>query len=238
MTYVAVHSEPVPIHLELGSALELSDDELFELCVRNPHLRMERTAGGDLIVMTPTGWASGRRGAEVVGALRNWAREEGSGVVSDASAGFLLPNGAMRAPDAAWVLRSRLDEVPPEVRERFLPLCPDFVVEIKSPSDRTGDLRAKMEEYRDNGARLGWRSTREHGRSTSTGRDGRSRCSTTRPRSPAIRSSRGSSSTSGPSGSSPSAQQQPPCGVQADSGSDQRVDQVSIGRSQLSARLP
>lgn len=156
MTYVAVHSEPVPIHLELGSALELSDDELFELCVRNPHLRMERTAGGDLIVMTPSGWASGRRGAEVVGALRNWAREEGSGVVSDASAGFLLPNGAMRAPDAAWVLRSRLDEVPPEVRERFLPLCPDFVVEIKSPSDRTGDLRAKMEEYRDNGARLGW----------------------------------------------------------------------------------
>lgn len=155
MTQIAISSSPVPLTLQMGS-LQLSDDELFELCARNPELRIERTSEGDLIVMTPAGGASGHRNAEIVGALRNWALSDGSGVVFDSSTGFLLPNGAMRAPDAAWVLRSRLASLSPEAKERFLPLCPDFAVELRSPSDRLDDLRAKMEEYRDNGVRLGW----------------------------------------------------------------------------------
>ena len=155
MTHIAISSSPVPLTLQMGS-LQLSDDELFELCARNPELRIERTSKGDLIVMTPAGGASGHRNAEIVGALRNWAVSDGSGVVFDSSTGFLLPNGAMRAPDAAWVVRSRLASLSPEVKERFLPLCPDFAVELRSPSDRLADLLAKMQEYRDNGALLCW----------------------------------------------------------------------------------
>jgi Uma2 family endonuclease len=140
----------------MGSSLRLSDDELFDLCARNPELRFERTERGDLIVMTPAGGASSHRNAEVVAALTGWSRRDGTMVVFDASGGFLLPNGALRAPDVACVLRARLATLAEETKERFLPLCPDFVVELRSASDRLPELQAKMTEYRDNGARLGW----------------------------------------------------------------------------------
>lgn len=156
MTQIAIARSPVDLSLELGSALQLSDDELFELCVQNPELRIERTAEGDLTVMTPAGGASSHRNFEVAGALREWARRDDTGVGFDSSAGFLLPNGAMRAPDAAWVLRSRLEPLSSEAKERFIPLTPDFVVELRSPSDRLADLERKLEEYRNQGARLGW----------------------------------------------------------------------------------
>jgi Uma2 family endonuclease len=156
MTEIAIDATPVPLNLRLGSALHLSDDELFELCARNPELRIERTAEGNLIVMTPAGGASGHRNFKLTGALALWAERDGTGVGFDSSTGFLLPNGAMRAPDAAWVLRSRLDRLSTQVKEKFLPLCPDFAIELGSPSDRLPDVQAKMEEYRANGARLGW----------------------------------------------------------------------------------
>lgn len=153
---LAVHSDPMPIRVELGSLLPQTDDELYELCARNPELRIERTAEGEIEIMSPAGGASSHRSLQAAVALAIWAEVDGTGTAFDSSAGFLLPNGAMRSPDLSWVLRSRLAAVPPETRERFLPLCPDFVVEIKSPSDRLRDLEAKMAEYRDNGARLGW----------------------------------------------------------------------------------
>lgn len=156
MTLLAISSTPVPLNIELGEALVRNDEELYEFCARNPELRIERTAEGDLIVMTPAGWASGHRSAEIVAALRDWAARDGTGLASDSSAGYVLPDGAMRSPDASWVLRSRLADISSEAKERFLPLCPDFVVELRSPSDRLQGLQAKMEEYRDNGARLGW----------------------------------------------------------------------------------
>ena len=106
--------------------------------------------------MTPAGGESGRRNAEVVHQLVTWAKQDGTGIVFDASAGFTLPNHAVRSPDAAWVLRARLAPLTREQRERFLPLAPDFVVEIRSPSDALSDLRAKMQEYISNGTRLGW----------------------------------------------------------------------------------
>ena len=140
----------------MGSALQLSDDELFELCARNPELRIERTAWGDLIVMTPAGGASSRRNAVLIGTLFAWAKRQGGWAVFDSSGGFTLPNQAMRSPDAACVAHARLEQLSAETREKFLPLCPDFVVELRSPTDRLVDVVAKMEEYRDNGARLGW----------------------------------------------------------------------------------
>lgn len=155
MTEIAIEATPL-LSLKLGSSLRLSDDELFELCARNRELRIERTAEGNLIVMTPAGGASSHRNFEISSAFGLWARRDGTGVGFDSSVGFLLPNGAMRSPDVAWVLRSRLDQLSTQTKEKFLPLCPDFAIELRSPSDRLADLKAKMEEYRDNGARLGW----------------------------------------------------------------------------------
>ena len=106
--------------------------------------------------MAPTGWETGEREPEIARQLGNWAKADGSGVATSSAAGYRLPDGAVRAPDAAWVLRSRLARVSAEQRLRFLPLCPDFVLELRSPTDRLQDLQAKLQEYLANGARLGW----------------------------------------------------------------------------------
>ncbi len=144
----------------------LDDDALFELCALNEDLRIERTAAGELIVMAPTGGETGRLNLVLAARLFNWAERDGTGVAFDSSTGFLLPNGAERAPDAAWVLRERWDALPAEARRKFPPLCPDFVLELNpvvpgsqpgnAPSDALPDLHAKLREYMDNGARLGW----------------------------------------------------------------------------------
>lgn len=156
MTQLAIHGTASPLSLELGSALQLGDDELFELCRRNPELRIERSPRGDLHVMTPVGGESSQRNAELIFALMEWAKRDGTGIVFDSSGGFLLPNGAMRSPDAAWVERSRWAALSDEERKRFIPLAPDFVVELRSQSDPLHDLQRKMEEYRDAGVALGW----------------------------------------------------------------------------------
>jgi Uma2 family endonuclease len=156
MAQIAIRTGPLPLSVEMGPSLRLGDDELFQLCVRNPELRLERNAEGDLIVMTPVGGESSFHNAVVSAALVRWALEDGGGRPFDSSGGFLLPNGSMRSPDAAWVRRARLDELPREVKTRFLPLAPDFVVELRSPSDDLRDLQAKMEEYRECEVRLGW----------------------------------------------------------------------------------
>jgi Uma2 family endonuclease len=148
--------EPDRFLLRLRPVIKLTDDQLFELCQINQELWIERTAEGDLVIMAPEGWETGIRGANLVTVLTQWAWQDGTGVTTGSSTGFLLPNGAMRAPDAAWVLRSRLASLTPEQKQKFLPLCPDFVVEIRSRSDRLSTVQAKMHEYLGNGARLGW----------------------------------------------------------------------------------
>ncbi len=145
-----------PLNLRLGSALRLSDEELFELCRLNRELRIERTAAGDLEIMAPAGSESSHRNAQLTAALVAWAKRDGRGVIFDSSGGFLLPNGALRSPDAAWVLRSRLTGLAPERRSSFLALCPDFVAELRSPTDDPSHIEAKLREYLACGARLGW----------------------------------------------------------------------------------
>lgn len=137
-------------------AEEFSDEDFVQLCRHNRDLHLERTANGTIIVMPPAGGTTGYRNSEITAQLRNWAQSDGSGVAFDSSTGFDLPNGSTRSPDAAWVQRERLAVLSSEQKERFLPLCPDFAVELRSPSDRLSDLQEKMQEYVDNGCRLGW----------------------------------------------------------------------------------
>lgn len=148
----------VPTELPARILLErpLDDDALYELCRRNPELHIERSASGELIVMPPTGGEGARKNAALIVDLGMWARRTATGVIFDSSGGFVLPNGAERAADAAWVRLDRWNALTDEQRERFPPLCPDFVAEIRSRTDRVDVLHAKMREYIENGARLGW----------------------------------------------------------------------------------
>jgi Uma2 family endonuclease len=142
--------------LRIRPAIPPSDDELFEMCQANRALRIERSAEGELLIMPPTGGATGNRNFVLTGQLAAWAAQDGSGIGFDSSTGFLLPNGAERSPDAAWVRRERWDALTSAERERFPPLCPDFVVELRSATDQVDELHAKLQEYLANGASLGW----------------------------------------------------------------------------------
>ncbi|MCI0485084.1 MAG: Uma2 family endonuclease [Blastocatellia bacterium] len=134
----------------------MSDHEFFELCQLNQDLRIERTSDGDLIIMPPTGGETGRRNFSLGVIFGVWVEKDGTGVAFDSSTGFILPNGAKRSPDISWVRRSRWEELTQEEKEEFPPLCPDFVVELRSRTDSLEALQTKMEEYIENGAQLGW----------------------------------------------------------------------------------
>lgn len=149
--------EPMPpLVLRAWPALTVSDDEFFEFCRQNSELRIEQNRQGEWIIMAPTGGETGSRNSEISRQLGNWARRETSGVSFDSSTGFVLPDGSRRSPDASWVLKSRLAQLTPEEKRRFLPLAPDFALELRSPSDSLADTQDKMTEYRANGVRLGW----------------------------------------------------------------------------------
>lgn len=131
-------------------------EEFAALTASYPDLRMELTREGRLIMMPPSGGESSYRSSTVSGLLFIWSRQDGTGMTFDANGGFVLPNGATRSPDASWLLRSRWDALTREQRQKFLPVCPDFVVEVLSPTDSLPETREKMQEWIDNGARLGW----------------------------------------------------------------------------------
>jgi Uma2 family endonuclease len=134
----------------------LSDDQFFQFCAANRKLRIERTAEGKIIIMSPTSGETGRRNAEMNRQLGNWAKQDGTGVVFDSNTEFRLPNGANRSPDASWVLKSRWEAIPESEREKFPPIGPDFVIELLPSSDNLEETKLKMQEYIANGARLGW----------------------------------------------------------------------------------
>ena len=143
------------ITLDLHSVVDLTDEQFSKLCQANPDIKLERTAKGELIVMPPTGWGTGNRNGRLTQRLFNWADIDGTGVAFDSSTGFKLPNRAARSPDAAWVRQERINALNPDP-DKFLPLAPDFVVELMSATDSLQTTQAKMQEYRDNGVRLGW----------------------------------------------------------------------------------
>jgi Uma2 family endonuclease len=149
-------SETIALHSPLELTLELTDEQFFQLCIDNRDLRFERTASGGLIIMPPTGSETGRRNSDLNFQLKAWSRQNNLGVVFDSSTGFKLPDGSDISPDAAWVRRDRWDALTPEQKEKFAPICPDFVVELRSTTDSLEKLRAKMKVYVKNGARLGW----------------------------------------------------------------------------------
>jgi len=155
MSQVASQVELAPVTVQLEPVVHLSLDEFYQFCQINRDLRIERTSAGELAIMPLTRGASGNRNAEITFQLQRWAKEDGSGVAFDSSTAFALPNGAVRSPDASWVRRERLARLSEEEKQKFLPLCPDLVVELRSPSDPRPLLEAKLREYRDNGARLG-----------------------------------------------------------------------------------
>ena len=142
--------------IRLQPALCPTEDQFFEFCRINRDLRIERNADGGVLVMEPAGWDTGDRNAELTCQLRNWATKDGTGRAVDSSAGYRLPNEAIRSPDASWVRNERLATVTAEERTKFLPLCPDFAVELRSPTDRFRRLKKKMAEYIANGAKLAW----------------------------------------------------------------------------------
>ena len=145
---------PASLALNLR-ALELSEAQFGRVAADNPELRLELTAEGELIVMPPTGVETGRRNSRITQRLLNWADGAG-GVVFDSSTGFTLPNGAKRSPDAAWIRSERYDALTKTQKEGFALITPDFVLELRSPTDSLNVLEAKLTEYITSGARLGW----------------------------------------------------------------------------------
>ena len=137
-------------------AVPMTQDQFFDFCQQNRELRIERTVEGELIIMPPSGGEAGTQNFSLIGQLHAWAWRDGTGKGFDSSTGFVLPNGAIRSPDVSWVLLSRLAALTPEQMKKFLPLCPDFVIENLSPTDSLRQTVAKMEEFMENGARLGW----------------------------------------------------------------------------------
>ncbi|AFW96570.1 putative restriction endonuclease [Anabaena sp. 90] len=142
--------------LQIPQSLKFTDDKFVEMVAANKDLRLELSSQGELSIMSPTGGETGDRNLELGGQVWFWNRQNGLGKAFDSSTGFKLPNGATRSPDVSWIKMERWNALTPEQRKRFLPLCPDFVIELVSESDDLADTQAKMREYIANGLRLGW----------------------------------------------------------------------------------
>lgn len=146
-----------PVILNFQDVLEkISDDEFEKFCRHNPDVQIELTKEGELIIMPPTGGKTGHRNFSLIGYFFNWLEKNKTGIGFDSSTVFKLPNGAKRSPDLSWIKNERWEKLSEEEREGFPPICPDFVIELRSPSDSLKNLQNKMQEYLENGASLGW----------------------------------------------------------------------------------
>jgi len=142
--------------LNLPNSIHIDRKAFLDLVAANPELQLERTSTGELVIMPPTGGETGDREAEIITQLRVWNKQTQLGKVFSSSTGFTLPNGADRSPDASWIRLSRWEALSAEERQGFPPLCPDFVAELRSPTDSLKKLQDKMQEYMEQGAQLGW----------------------------------------------------------------------------------
>jgi Uma2 family endonuclease len=151
-----MQAPPIELSSPLKLKIDLTDEQYFQLCQNNRDLRFEQTRLGELLIMPPTGGETGRRNVKITTQLDNWNTRDNLGEVFDSSTGFILPNGAKRSPDASWVKSERWNALTSVQQEKFPPICPDFVVELRSASDSLTELQAKMKEYIQNGVSLGW----------------------------------------------------------------------------------
>ncbi|MFB2897860.1 Uma2 family endonuclease [Aerosakkonemataceae cyanobacterium BLCC-F50] len=147
--------EITPLVLQMSPAIEMTDEQFFNFCQQNRNYQIERTAKGEITIMPPTGSETGNRNFDLIVQLGIWIRQNGTGIGFDSSAGFTLPNGAIKSSDAAWIKLEKWQSLTPEQQQKFAPVCPDFIVELRSPSDNLQTLKDKLQEYIDNGISLG-----------------------------------------------------------------------------------
>jgi Uma2 family endonuclease len=157
LTSIATDIEEIsPIILRLPDSIEMDSDRFFDFCQINRDLRIEKNATGEMIIMPPTGGETGKRNFRLTTEIGIWTKQDGTGIGFDSSTGFTLPNGAIRSPDVAWIKKERWEAIEPEKRRKFPPICPDFVIELKSATDSLKTLQEKMREYIENGVLLGF----------------------------------------------------------------------------------
>jgi Uma2 family endonuclease len=154
--HVALPELESPVKLLMDPEHPLTDDQYFAFCAANSSLNIERTARGEIVIVPPAGGESDYRNTQLVTRLTMWAMQDGRGTAFGSSVEFILPSSAALSPDAAWVLREKIDRLTKEERRKFLRLVPDFVAEVMSPSDRLPTVHAKMDEWIANGVPLGW----------------------------------------------------------------------------------
>ena len=155
MTTLLIPTQSVPLTIDLPAIEPMTQEQFYQFCLANRDLRIERTANGEVIIMPPAFSDTGNRNFKIAVQLGNWAEQDGTGETFDSSAGFTLPNGAIRSPDASWIKLERWNALTEEQKASFAPICPDFVIELRSSSDTLKGLQSKIEEYIDNGVSLG-----------------------------------------------------------------------------------
>lgn len=156
MTQTISLTENIPLKLQMSPAIDMTDEQFFAFCQQNRDYRIERNATGEITIMPPTGSETGNRNFDLIVQLGIWTRQNGTGIGFDSSAGFTLPNGAMKSSEAAWIKLEKWHTLTPEQQQKFAPICPDFIIELRSPSDNLQPLKDKLQEYIDNGVSLGW----------------------------------------------------------------------------------
>jgi Uma2 family endonuclease len=149
-------TEVNPMVVQFHPIVSLTDDQFYDFCQLNKNFHIERNAAGEVIFMPPTGSETDQRNFDLIVELGIWAKQDNTGVGFGSSGGFTLPNGAVRSPDAAWIKKTRWEALVPAQRKKFAPICPEFVIELRSDSDVLKTLKTKMEEYIENGTLLGW----------------------------------------------------------------------------------
>jgi Uma2 family endonuclease len=156
MTTLLVQTNSTPMMIELPWIVSMTEEQFYQFCLANRDLRIERNSSGKVIVMPPAFSDTGNRNFNIAVQLGSWAERDGTGLGFDSSAGFTLPNGATRSPDAAWIKLVRWNQLTEKQKASFAPICPDFVIELRSASDTISSLQTKMVEYLANGTLLGW----------------------------------------------------------------------------------
>ncbi|MEH1890349.1 MAG: Uma2 family endonuclease [Nostoc sp.] len=162
MTTLLIQTESTPLTVNFPSLVQMTNEQFYEFCQANGDLRIERTANGEVIIMPPAFSDTGNRNFNIAAQLGYWTEQDGTGIGFDSSTGFTLPNGAMRSPDASWIELERWNALTDAQKASFAPICPSFVIELRSLSDRLIKLQDKMQEYIDNGASLGWLIDRQN----------------------------------------------------------------------------